>query len=240
VICEILDKEGHVARWTDLAALARRHGLKVVSIADLIAYRLRHDPFVVRAAAARLPTRHGEFEIRAYINQLDDGTHLAALRGTWDARSAVLTRIHSECLTGDALQSLRCDCGDQLQAAMSRIAGEGRGVLVYVRQEGRGIGLLNKIKAYALQDTGKDTVEANELLGFPPDPREYSVAGQILADLGIRRIRLLTNNPLKRTALQRYGVEIVERVPLEVPARPENIGYLKTKRDKLGHLLTVE
>lgn len=240
VICEILDPQGQGAGAAYLSALARRHGLKILSTADLIAYRLRHDAFVLRAASTKLPTRYGEFELQAYTNQLDGSTHLALRRGRWDVQTPVLTRIHSECLTGDVLQSLRCDCGDQLRAAMSRIATQGRGVLIYVRQEGRGIGLLNKIKAYALQDEGKDTVEANELLGFPPDAREYSVAGQILADLGIRKIRLLTNNPLKRSALQRYGVEIVERVPLEVSPRPENLRYLRTKRDKLGHLLTVK
>ncbi len=240
VICEILDRDGRAARTPYLTTLARRQRLKMVAIADLIAYRLHHDPFVAHVSSARLPTHYGEFEVLVYSNQLDNSTHLALKKGTWDADTPVLTRIHSECLTGDVLQSLRCDCGDQLHAAMACVAAEGRGVLVYVRQEGRGIGLLNKIKAYALQDAGKDTVEANELLGFPADAREYSVAAQILADLGIRRIRLLTNNPLKRSALQRYGVEIVERVPLEVPARPENIRYLKTKRDKLGHLLTVE
>jgi len=240
VVCEILDKDGRAARMPYLTALARRHKLKVISIADLIQYRLRHDAFVVRAGSATLPTHNGAFEVLVYTNQLDDSTHLALRMGAWDSRTDVLTRIHSECLTGDVLRSLRCDCGDQLHAAMGRIAEEGCGLLVYVRQEGRGIGLLNKIKAYALQDAGKDTVEANELLGFPPDAREYSVAGQVLADLGIRRVRLLTNNPQKPSALQRYGIEVVERVPLQVPPRPENVRYLKAKRDKLGHLLTLD
>ncbi|MBM4029435.1 MAG: GTP cyclohydrolase II [Planctomycetes bacterium] len=214
--------------------------MKLIIIADLIAYRLQHDRFVHREAEAQLPTRHGPFRMVAYRSNADDSTHLALVTGTWDAQTAVLVRVHSECLTGDVLGSLRCDCGDQLQAALTRIASEGQGVVVYVRQEGRGIGLLNKIKAYALQDAGKDTIEANELLGFPPDAREYSVAAQIIADLGIRRIRLLTNNPLKESALPAYGLEIVERIPLEVPPRPENIRYLQTKRDKLGHLLTME
>ncbi len=239
VICEILDQDGTAARLPYLTRFARRHGLKLVAIADLIPYRLQHDRFVVRESSARLPTRYGEFRVLVYRSQLDNSTHVALVKGDWDTQTPVLTRIHSECLTGDVLQSLRCDCGDQLDAAMARIAEEG-GVLVYVRQEGRGIGLLNKIKAYALQDQGKDTVEANELLGFPPDAREYSVAAQILADLNIRRIRLLTNNPVKRSALQRYGVEVFRRVPIEVPPRPENIHYLKTKRAKLGHLLTIE
>ncbi len=240
MLCEILDRRGAAARVPYLKNFARRHRLAQITVADLIAYRLQHDRYVRRESVARLPTRYGEFTIVAYRNDVDDSTNLALTLGEWDARLPVLTRIHSECLTGDVLASLRCDCGDQLHAAMARIAYEGRGVLVYVRQEGRGIGLRNKIKAYALQDGGLDTVEANEMLGFPPDAREYGVAGQILADLGVRRLRLLTNNPLKRSALERGGLEIVERVPLEVTPRPENIHYLKTKRDKLGHLLTIE
>ncbi len=240
VLCEILDRDGSAARLPYLRRFAQRHGLKLVSIADLVAYRLQHDRFVHRQAEARLPTHHGEVTILAYSSELDEGTHVALIKGTWDAETPVLTRIHSECLTGDVLGSLRCDCGDQLTTAMTLIAEEGRGALVYVRQEGRGIGLLNKIRAYALQDDGKDTVEANELLGFPPDAREYSVAAQILSDLGVRRIRMLTNNPSKRTALEDFGIEIVERVPLEVRPQPENVRYLKTKREKLGHLLTLE
>lgn len=240
VLCEILDRDGSAAKLPYLMRFARRHRFKLVSIADLVAYRLRHDRFVRRQAAARLPTRYGEFTILAYTSDLDEGVHLALVKGTWDAEIPVLTRIHSECLTGDVLGSLRCDCGDQLTAAMPLIAEAGRGVLVYVRQEGRGIGLLNKIKAYTLQDDGKDTVEANELLGFPPDAREYSVAAQILSDLGVRRIRVLTNNPSKRSALEDFGIEIVERVPLEVRPQPENVRYLQTKREKLGHLLTLE
>ncbi len=240
VLCEILDRDGSAAKLPYLMRFARRHRFKLVSIADLVAYRLRHDRFVRWQAAARLPTRYGEFTILAYTSDLDEGVHLGLVKGTWDAEIPVLTRIHSECLTGDVLGSLRCDCGDQLTAAMLLIAEAGRGVLVYVRQEGRGIGLLNKIKAYTLQDDGKDTVEANELLGFPPDAREYSVAAQILSDLGVRRIRVLTNNPSKRSALEDFGIEIVERVPLEVRPQPENVRYLQTKREKLGHLLTLE
>ncbi len=239
VLCEILDRRGAAAPLPYLTSFARRHRLALITIANLIAYRLQHDRYVRRETVARLPTRYGEFTVVAYRNDVDDSTHLALTLGEWDARLPVLTRIHSECLTGDVLASLRCDCGDQLHAAMARIAREGRGVLVYVRQEGRGIGLRNKIKAYALQDGGMDTVEANEALGFPPDAREYGVAAQILLDLGVRRLRLLTNNPLKRSALARGGLEIVQRVPLEVTPRPENMHYLKTKREKLGHLLTL-
>lgn len=195
---------------------------------------------MTQAGSCAAASRYGPFTALAYRSDVDDSTHLALATGKWTVQTPVLVRIHSECLTGDVLGSLRCDCGDQLCAAMARIAEEGRGVLVYVRQEGRGIGLRNKIKAYALQDDGKDTVEANEMLGFPPDIREYGVAAQILVDLGVRRIRLLTNNPLKRSELERYGLAVVERLPLEVPPRPENIHYLKTKREKLGHLLTIE
>jgi len=187
-----------------------------------------------------LPTRYGEFTLQAYTSDLNDDTHLALLKGSWNADTPVLTRVHSECLTGEVFGSLRCDCGDQLTTALARVAEEGRGVIIYVRQEGRGIGLLNKIKAYALQDDGKDTVEANELLGFPPDAREYSVAAQILSDLGVRKARLLTNNPSKPSALEDFGIEIVERIPLEVRPQSENIRYLQTKREKLGHLLTLE
>ena len=240
VLCEILDRDGAAAKLPYLARLSRHRRLKLISIADLVAYRLRHDRFVHRRTGARLPTRYGEFTLQAYTSDLNDETHLALLKGSWNADTPVLTRVHSECLTGEVLGSLRCDCGDQLTTALARVAGEGRGVIIYVRQEGRGIGLLNKIKAYAIQDDGKDTVEANELLGFPPDAREYSVAAQILSDIGVRKVRLLTNNPSKPSALVDFGIEIVERIPLEVRPQSENIRYLQTKREKLGHLLTLE
>jgi len=240
VLCEILDRDGSAAKLPYLVRLSRRHRLKLISIADLVAYRLRHDRFVHRRTSARLPTRYGEFTLLAYTSDLDGETHLALLKGSWSADTPVLTRIHSECLTGEVLGSLRCDCGDQLTTALARVAEEGRGVIIYVRQEGRGIGLLNKIKAYSLQDDGRDTVEANELLGFPPDAREYSVAAQMLSDLGVRKVRLLTNNPSKPSALEDFGIAVVERVPLEVRPHAENMRYLQTKREKLGHLLTLE
>jgi 3,4-dihydroxy 2-butanone 4-phosphate synthase/GTP cyclohydrolase II len=214
--------------------------MKILLVRDLIRYRLARDPFVRREGTTRLPTLYGEFKAVAYENTLDGTNHLALVKGTVDDGEPVLVRMHSECLTGEVFGSLRCDCREQLQAAMRAIEREGRGVVVYIRQEGRGIGLGNKIKAYALQDRGSDTVEANELLGFPPDPRDYGVGAQILVDLGLRRIRLLTNNPQKRAGLEGYGVQVVERVPLEIPPNSENYTYLKTKRHRLGHLLNLE
>ncbi|MDR5695097.1 MAG: bifunctional 3,4-dihydroxy-2-butanone-4-phosphate synthase/GTP cyclohydrolase II [Armatimonadota bacterium] len=240
VTCEIMNDDGTMARLPQLIEFAKEHGLKIVTIADLIKYRLRKERFVRREGTAHLPTRYGEFTAIVYQNLLDGSGHLALIKGDISGPEPVLVRMHSECLTGDALGSLRCDCGDQLHKAMEMIAREGRGVIVYIRQEGRGIGLMYKIKAYALQDEGADTVEANELLGFPPDPRDYGVGAQILADLGLRRIRLMTNNPQKRAGLEGYGIEVVERVPIEIPPRPENYRYLKTKRHKLGHLLTID
>jgi 3,4-dihydroxy 2-butanone 4-phosphate synthase/GTP cyclohydrolase II len=209
-------------------------------VRDLIRYRLRRDPFVHREGQTRLPTAFGEFKTIVYENLLDGSDHLALVKGLVDDGKPVLVRMHSECLTGEAFGSQRCDCGEQLHAAMRAIEREGRGVIVYIRQEGRGIGLMNKIKAYALQDLGRDTVEANELLGFPPDARDYGVGAQILVDLGLRKIRLLTNNPQKRAALEGFGIEVVERVPLEITPNRENYQYLKTKRHRLGHLLSLE
>jgi 3,4-dihydroxy 2-butanone 4-phosphate synthase/GTP cyclohydrolase II len=240
VACEIVHEDGTMARLPDLQQFAARWGLKVFLVRDLIHYRLSRDPFVRREGTTRLPTVHGEFNTIVYENTLDGTNHLALVKGTVDDGEPVLVRMHSECLTGEVFGSLRCDCREQLQAAMRAIEREGRGVIVYIRQEGRGIGLGNKIKAYALQDQGSDTVEANELLGFPPDPRDYGVGAQILADLGLRRIRLLTNNPQKRAGLEGYGLQVVERVPLEVPPNKENYAYLKTKRHRLGHLLNLE
>jgi 3,4-dihydroxy 2-butanone 4-phosphate synthase/GTP cyclohydrolase II len=240
VACEIVHEDGTMARLPELQQFGARWGMKILLVRDLIRYRLARDPFVRREGTTRLPTLYGEFKAVAYENTLDGTNHLALVKGTVDDGEPVLVRMHSECLTGEVFGSLRCDCREQLQAAMRAIEREGRGVVVYIRQEGRGIGLGNKIKAYALQDRGSDTVEANELLGFPPDPRDYGVGAQILVDLGLRRIRLLTNNPQKRAGLEGYGVQVVERVPLEIPPNSENYTYLKTKRHRLGHLLNLE
>ncbi|MBI3976410.1 MAG: bifunctional 3,4-dihydroxy-2-butanone-4-phosphate synthase/GTP cyclohydrolase II [Armatimonadetes bacterium] len=240
VLCEILADDGRMARLPTLEVFAGEHGLRIVSIADLIRYRLERDPFVRREGETRLPTRWGEFRAVVYENTLDGASHLALVKGDLEDGRPVLVRMHSECLTGEVFGSLRCDCGEQLRAAMDMVARAGQGVVVYIRQEGRGIGLANKIKAYALQDHGKDTVEANMLLGFPPDPRDYGVGAQILVDLGLRQVRLITNNPQKRAGLEGYGIEVVERIPLEMAPTEENYRYLKTKRHKLGHLLSIE
>ncbi len=240
VLCEIMSDDGTMARLPELAAFAARHELPLISVRDLIGYRLTRDRFVRREGVTRLPTRVAEFTAVVYENTLDGASHLALTLGDLAQEDPVLVRMHSECLTGEVFGSLRCDCGDQLRTALARIGREGRGVLVYIRQEGRGIGLTNKIRAYALQDAGRDTVEANELLGFAPDPRDYGVGAQILADLGLRRVRLLTNNPAKRVGLEGYGIEVVERVPIEIPPNPENYRYLAAKRHKLGHLLNLE
>lgn len=241
-ICEIMKDDGTMARLPDLEEMANRHGLRIVSIADLIAYRLRHEKLVQRVTEAKLPTRYGDFVAIAYRSQVDPKEHLALVRGEIsDAPDEpVLVRVHSECLTGDVFGSLRCDCGEQIALAMERICEEDRGVLVYMRQEGRGIGFHNKIRAYALQDQGMDTVEANAALGFPPDLRDYGIGAQIVADLGVHKIRLLTNNPRKVVGLESYGIQIVETVPLIVLANPYNASYLRCKQDKLGHRLNIE
>jgi 3,4-dihydroxy 2-butanone 4-phosphate synthase/GTP cyclohydrolase II len=237
VICEVMNEDGTMARVPDLEPFCSRHDIAMITIADLIRYRMQNETLVQRAAAPALPTEHGQFRVYAYENEVDGQTHLALVMGSVDSGEPVLVRVHSECLTGDVFGSRRCDCGPQLHAAMAAIAREGRGVIVYLRQEGRGIGLINKLKAYEIQDEGRDTVEANIELGFGADQREYGIGAQVLTDLGVHKLRLLTNNPRKFVALRGYGLEITERVRLEVPPTDENVGYLRTKKRKLGHLL---
>jgi 3,4-dihydroxy 2-butanone 4-phosphate synthase/GTP cyclohydrolase II len=237
VICEIMNPDGSMARVPELARFARRHGLKMITIKDLIDFRMKREKFVSRVASTVLPTRHGTFRAHLYHSQVDHKHHLALVKGEISVADAVLVRVHSECLTGDALGSLRCDCGAQLDRALARIAEDGKGVLLYIRQEGRGIGLANKIRAYELQDQGFDTVEANEKLGFKPDLRDYGVGAQILVDLGVSKLRLMTNNPRKIVGLEGYGLQVVERVPLLTKPTAANLGYLTAKREKLGHLI---
>lgn len=238
VLCEIMDDDGTMARLPKLEKLAEQFGLAIVTIRDLIAYRSVHDKLVKRIVSTRFPTRYGNFILHLYESEIDAHHHLALVKGEIHSDEPVLVRVHSECLTGDVFGSLRCDCGEQLAHALTQIEKEGKGIFLYMRQEGRGIGLGNKIRAYQLQDQGKDTVEANEALGFPPDLRDYGIGAQILVDLGVRKLRLLTNNPKKIVGLQGYGLEIVERVPIEVSPNPINARYLQTKRDKLGHLIS--
>ncbi len=238
VICEIMNEDGTMARMPQLQQFADKHDLKIVTVADLVAYRMRKELLVHRGAETLIPTPYGgDFTAIAYENDVDDLQHMAMVKGDISGDQPVLVRVHSECLTGDVFGSQRCDCGDQLQAAMRQIDQEGAGVILYMRQEGRGIGLVNKLKAYALQDQGHDTVEANEALGFQADLRDYGIGAQILAELGVKKIRLMTNNPKKIVGLEGYGLEIVERVALQVDACDSNLKYLKTKQEKLGHLL---
>ena len=237
ICCEIMDDDGTMMRLPRLVEFAQEHNLKMITVKDLIEYRKRTETFVEKIAVTKLPSKYGEFMIHAYNSKLDGKTHLAIMKGDVKGKENVLIRVHSECLTGDALGSLRCDCGDQLAAALTRIEQEGLGVLLYMRQEGRGIGLGNKMRAYELQDGGKDTVEANVLLGFKPDERDYGIGAQILADLGLSSIRLMTNNPAKRVGLEGYGLKIVERVPIELPSNKFNKGYMHIKKTKMGHLL---
>ena len=241
VICEIMNDDGTMARMPDLVVFAKEHGLKIITVADLIKYRLQFESLVSRVVTTVIPSTYGgDFKAIIYKNVVDSNQHIALVKGEWSEEDEVLVRVHSECLTGDALGSERCDCGDQLHAAMANIEKEGRGVIVYMRQEGRGIGFVNKMKAYALQDEGKDTVEANEALGFDPDLRDYGVGAQIIRDLGIRKMRLMTNNPKKIVGLEGYGLIVSERVPIEIKPTGRNVRYLKTKQKKLGHILNFD
>ena len=237
VICEIMNEDGSMARMPELKKFAKKHDIKIGCIADLISHRLKYDSLVKREVEVRLPTEFGDFNMFGYTNMVDDAEHVALVMGNPTADKPCLVRVHSECLTGDVFTSRRCDCGSQLHAAMRQVAEAGVGVILYLRQEGRGIGLLNKLKAYQLQDAGHDTVEANEKLGFKSDLRDYGIGAQILRDLGLCKLNLLTNNPKKIIALDGYGLEVVERVQLEVQAHEDNIAYLQTKRDKMGHMI---
>jgi 3,4-dihydroxy 2-butanone 4-phosphate synthase / GTP cyclohydrolase II len=239
VICEIMNDDGTMARVPDLTEVARQHGLSMITVSDLISYRLRHETLVRRVASPQLPTVYGDFRIHAFRSDVTEEEHVVLAMGEIHPEDPVLVRVHSQCLTGDIFGSARCDCGVQLEQALQKIAAEGKGVLLYLLQEGRGIGLLNKLRAYELQEQGHDTVEANERLGFRPDQRDYGVGAQILRDLGVRKMRLMTNNPSKYIALDGYGLEIVERVPLEVPPTESSRAYLRAKREKLGHLLKL-
>jgi 3,4-dihydroxy 2-butanone 4-phosphate synthase/GTP cyclohydrolase II len=240
VICEVMNDDGSMARMPDLEVFAGQHGLKICAVADLIAHRMRTESFVHNVAETILPTPYGEYRAIAFLNDIDSYEHLAIVKGEIDPEKPILVRVHSQCLTGDVFGSHRCDCGAQLDKAMEMVQQEGRGVILYLQQEGRGIGLANKIRAYALQDKGLDTVEANQELGFQADLRDYGVGAQILVALGVRKMRLMTNNPKKMVGLEGYGLEVVGRVPLETEPRPENMRYLVTKCQKLGHLLNIK
>lgn len=237
VLVEIMNEDGTMARVPDLIPVAERFGMKIITIQDLIAYRMQHEQLIRRLVEVDMPTRFGDFRLVAFEERLSGDNHLALVRGTWDEDTPVLVRVHSQCVTGDIFGSKRCDCGDQLARALQQVEREGRGVVLYMKQEGRGIGLINKLRAYKLQEEGMDTVEANEALGFQMDHRDYGIGCQILRDLGIRKMRLMTNNPQKRVALNGYGLEITERVPIEIAPNDVNAKYLETKRDRMGHMI---
>jgi 3,4-dihydroxy 2-butanone 4-phosphate synthase/GTP cyclohydrolase II len=237
VLCEIIKEDGSMARRDDLIEFAKKHNLKIITVKDLIAYRFRSEVLVKEVASANVPTKYGDFQIKVFQNTIDLEEHVALVKGKWEPDEIIPVRVHSECLTGDVFGSLRCDCGSQLHSALRMIEKEGRGVLIYMRQEGRGIGLVNKVKAYSLQEQGLDTVEANIELGFKPDPRDYGIGAQILSVLGVRKMKLITNNPKKRVGLESYGLEVSSLVPIEIEPNEINKNYLKTKKNKLGHLL---
>jgi 3,4-dihydroxy 2-butanone 4-phosphate synthase/GTP cyclohydrolase II len=237
VICEIMNEDGTMSRVPELMKFSKKHGIRIVTIKDLIEYRIQKEMLVHRVADVKLPTKYGEFRAVAYSNEMDQNTHLALIKGEINPKAPVLVRVHSECLTGDVLTSLRCDCGDQLHAAMTLVEKEGSGVILYMRQEGRGIGLANKLKAYELQDKGMDTVEANISLGFEPDLRDYGIGAQMLVEIGVRQMKLITNNPKKIVGLEGYGLKVVERVPLEIAPHEKNVAYLTAKKKKMGHIL---
>jgi 3,4-dihydroxy 2-butanone 4-phosphate synthase/GTP cyclohydrolase II len=237
VLVEIMNDDGTMARVPELMDLAHQFDMRIITIKDLIAYRMEHERLINRVVDVQMPTRFGDFTLTAFQERLTGDVHMALCKGTWDEDEPVLVRVHSQCVTGDIFGSKRCDCGDQLATAMQRVEHAGRGVVLYMKQEGRGIGLLNKLKAYKLQEEGMDTVEANEALGFKMDHRDYGIGCQILRDLGVRKLRLMTNNPTKRVGLIGYGLEIVERVPIEIPPNEVNEKYLRTKRDRMGHMI---
>jgi len=237
ILCEIINEDGSMARKPDLEVFAVKYNLKIITVKDLISYRMRQESLVECVATAEIPSEYGEFHIKVYENNVDGKEHLAMVKGEWEPEEPVLVRVHSECVTGDIFGSMRCDCGPQLHNALKMIEKEGKGVLIYMRQEGRGIGLANKIRAYKLQEQGMDTVEANVALGFKPDARDYGIGAQILSDLGVKNMRLISNNPTKRVGLEGYGLSITELVPIEIPPNEVNLEYMKTKKSKMGHIL---